>query len=71
MDISFTIQDEKYILRIRDDGIPFNPLDYVPQEETEVTVGGIGLLKKITSDFQYMRALNLNNTVIELNIRKN
>ena len=47
-----------------------NPL-IVPQEETEVTVGGIGLLKKITSDFQYMRALNLNNTVIELNIRKN
>lgn len=71
MDISFTIQDGKYILRIRDDGIPFNPLEYVPQKEEEVTVGGIGLLKKITSDFQYMRALNMNNTVVKLNIRKN
>lgn len=71
MDISFTIQDDKYILRIRDDGIPFNPLEYsVGKEESkeDVTVGGIGLLRKITSDFQYMRVLNMNNTVAELNI---
>lgn len=70
MDISFTIQDDKYILRIRDDGIPFNPLEYHPGkgEEENVTVGGIGLLRKIMSDFQYMRVLNMNNTVAELNI---
>lgn len=69
MDISFTIQDDKYILRIRDDGIPFNPLEYQGQEEV-VTVGGIALLKRITSNFQYMRVLNMNNTVIELNIKR-
>lgn len=71
MDISFTIQDDKYILRIRDDGIPFNPLEYQPgtkEQEEKVTVGGIGLLRKIMSDFQYMRVLNMNNTVAELNI---
>ncbi len=67
MDISFAIQNDKYILRIRDDGIPFNPLEY-QQEEGEVTLGGIGLLRKIMSDFQYMRVLNMNNTVVELNI---
>ena len=66
MDISFAIQDDKYILRIRDDGIPFNPLEY-KREEGEVTVGGIALLRKIMSDFQYMRVLNMNNTVVELN----
>lgn len=65
MDISFTIQDDKYILRIRDDGVPFNPLEYsVP--EGDVTVGGIALLKKIMSNFEYMRVLNMNNTVVEL-----
>ena len=71
MDISFTIQDDKYILRIRDDGIPFNPLEYQPgtkEQEEKVTVGGIGLLRKIMSDFQYMRVLNMNNTVAELDI---
>ena len=71
MDISFTIQDEKYMLRIRDDGVPFNPLEYVQQEEETVTVGGIALIKKMASEFQYMRVLNMNNTVIELNIQKN
>lgn len=69
MDISFTIQDDKYMLRIRDDGVPFNPLEYQQQEEEEsVTVGGIALIRKISSEFQYMRVLNMNNTVIELNI---
>lgn len=67
MDISFTIQDDKYILRIRDDGAPFNPVEY-QTEEGEVTVGGIGVIRKIMSDFQYMRVLNMNNTVIELGI---
>lgn len=67
MDISFIIQNDKYILRIRDDGIPFNPLEYQGQEQ-QVTLGGIPLLKKLISDFQYMRVLNMNNTVIELHI---
>lgn len=68
MDISFTIQDDKYMLRIRDDGVPFNPMEYRQQEEEAVTVGGIALIKKMASEFQYMRVLNMNNTVIELNI---
>ena len=67
IDISFTIQDGKYILRIRDDGIPFNPLEYQGQEQ-QVTLGGIPLLKKLILDFQYTRVLNMNNTVIELHI---
>lgn len=71
MDISFTIQDDRYILRIRDDGIPFNPLEYTPdssEHEDKVTLGGIALLRKMMSDFQYMRVLNMNNTVAELQI---
>lgn len=70
MDISFTIQDDKYMLRIRDDGVPFNPLEYKQQEEEPVTLGGIALIRKMASDFQYMRVLNMNNTVIELDIQK-
>ena len=54
-------------MRIRDDGVPFNPLEYQGQEQ-QVTLGGIPLLKKLMLDFQYMRVLNMNNTVIELGI---
>ncbi len=68
MDLNFTIQDDKYMLRIRDDGVPFNPLEYSPKEEGAVTLGGIALIRKMASNFQYMRVLNMNNTVIELNI---
>ena len=68
MDISFIIQDDKYILRIRDDGVPFNPMEYVPQEEEGVAMGGIALIVKMAPDLQYMRVLNMNNTVIELKI---
>ena len=77
IDISFTIQDGSYILRVRDDGIPFDPLEY--QAETEetpggvlggVALGGIALIRKIMSDFQYMRVLNMNNTIMELKIER-
>lgn len=65
IDISFTIQDGSYILRIRDDGVPFNPLEQKVSGEGPV-VGGIALIRKIMSDFQYTRVLSMNNTVIGL-----
>ena len=67
IDISFTIQDGSYILRIRDDGVPFNPLEQKVSREGPV-VGGIALIRRIMSDFQYTRVLNMNNTVITLAI---
>ncbi|MDE7331806.1 MAG: ATP-binding protein [Lachnospiraceae bacterium] len=72
IDISFTIQDGSYILRVRDDGIPFNPLEYQADEKENggIALGGIALIRKIMSDFQYMRVLNMNNTVMELKIER-
>ena len=70
IDIGFTIQDGSYILRIRDDGIPFNPLEYQSGEAENggIALGGITLIRKIMSDFQYMRVLNMNNSIMELKI---
>ncbi len=67
IDISFTIQDGSYLLRIRDDGVPFNPLEQEMPDDGPI-VGGIALIRKIMSDFQYMRVLNMNNTIIRLKI---
>lgn len=72
IDISFTIQDGSCLLRVRDDGIPFNPLDYQAEEEEsgKLALGGIALIRKIMSDFQYMRVLNMNNTIMELKMER-
>ena len=71
IDISFTIQDGSYLLRVRDDGVPFNPLEYQSEEEDgKIALGGIALIRKIMSDFQYMRVLNMNNTIMELKMKQ-
>lgn len=41
------------------------------EKETEkIALGGIALIRKIMSDFQYMRVLNMNNTIMELKIER-
>ena len=35
-----------------------------------IALGGIALIRKIMSDFQYMRTLNMNNTIMELKIER-
>jgi Na+-driven multidrug efflux pump/anti-sigma regulatory factor (Ser/Thr protein kinase) len=71
----------KLIIRIRDDGMIFDPLTFEPNDtESEVTAEkeedkksqpiyhGLEVVKKIASTIDYNRALGLNNTVITLNI---
>jgi anti-sigma regulatory factor (Ser/Thr protein kinase) len=64
IDLSVIICEENYMLRIRDNGIPFNPAEYENDGE-EFDIHGIELLKKISSKINYMRSIDLNNTIIE------
>ncbi len=66
IDINLSETENKLILRIRDDGVPFNPTEYQSQEEEGFLVGGIATIKKIADKLNYIRVLDLNNTVIEL-----
>lgn len=66
IDINLSHDGEKWILRIRDDGIPFDPLKYQPEEEEKFLLGGIALIKKLAKNFTYTRVLNMNNTIIEI-----
>lgn len=68
IDINLSQADGRFILRIRDDGVPFDPTQYAPEEEGTFRLGGIGLIKQAATKFSYIRALNMNNTVIELDI---
>ena len=56
------------ILRIRDDGLPFDPTKYEYDDNEEYSTSGIRLIEKLTDKMSYMRLLNLNNTVFEINI---
>ena len=56
------------ILRIRDDGLPFDPTKYEADEGIEYNTSGINMINKLTNKVSYMRVLNLNNTVIEMSM---
>ena len=70
VDICLSGADGRYCLRIRDDGIPFDPVSYVPEEDSPETTGGLSLLKKMAVKITYMRVISLNNTIIEVENRE-
>ena len=68
IDINLKIMEGKMVLRIRDDGLPFDPTKYEYDDDKEYSLSGIRLIEKLTDKMSYMRLLNLNNTVFEINI---
>lgn len=69
VDINLSQIDNKLILRIRDDGVPFDPTQFKEEEEDLFKLGGIRLIKETAAKLSYIRVLNMNNTVIELDIK--
>ena len=68
IDICLSKADGKIYLRFRDDGIPFDPTSYTPEDDE---THGLDLLKKLTLSMTYMRVIDLNNTIFELDMRGN
>ena len=66
IDINVTRLDDHLIVRIRDDGVAFDPTSYQANEEFDYS--GIEVIRKIASHFEYLRILNTNNTIIEIAI---
>ena len=65
IDVSLSKVEDTLILRVRDDGIAFDPTSSeVSSDELEFT--GIEVLRKIAKAINYVRVLNTNNTFIEL-----
>ena len=50
-------------MRIRDDGVNFNPLEY-SHDSDEFDIHGIELVKKISRSMDYIRTIDMNNTII-------
>lgn len=63
IDINLCIEEDTLNLRIRDNGVIFNPLEYKNDSE-EFDIHGIELVKKISKSMNYIRAIDMNNTII-------
>lgn len=70
IDINLSGTNGKLILRIRDDGVPFDPTQYKSEEKDIFELGGINLIKKAAAKLSYIRVLNMNNTIIEIDVSR-
>ena len=65
IDVRLTKTNDALLVRIRDDGVSFDPTTYRSEEE-DFEYHGIEVIKKVARSIQYLRVLNTNNTVMEI-----
>ncbi|WP_186843710.1 MATE family efflux transporter [Acetobacterium tundrae] len=65
IDIRLSIVDTDLVLRLRDDGEPFNPIAYLSEFGTEKSLG-LKLVNEMATDFNYSYILNFNNILISM-----
>ena len=68
IDISLKINKDSLVLRIRDDGLPFDPTKYEFDNSENYSTSGIQLISKLVDKMSYMRVLSLNNTIFEISL---
>lgn len=66
VDIFFLMEPEELLLRIRDNGVIFNPTEFVDDRGIEIT--GLNFLKKLPLKVEYNRVLAFNNTIVSIRI---
>ena len=66
IDICLNIEPDVLCLRIRDNGVPFDPTDYTFDGDA-FNISGIEIVRRISTNVSYVRVIDLNNTVIEIN----
>lgn len=64
IDVCLRILENKLVLRFRDNGMIFNPTEYIDDSGKEVT--GLLVVRKLTPDISYNRVLGFNVTVVTL-----
>lgn len=62
IDIKIIVTEEDIILRIRDNGVPFNPMTYNYDGEHY----GITMIQKMAKELEYKNAIGMNNLTIVL-----
>ena len=66
-DLKIIYRKDSCVMRFRDDGKSFNPLEWIKTNADDVESGiGIKMLVGLAKDVKYYRAMELNNLVIFL-----
>lgn len=65
IDVMLCLTEDTVLLRLRDNGIPFDPTDY-SFDGDEYEYSGIELVRRLTSRIGYLRLLDMNNTTLEI-----
>lgn len=68
IDVNLKISENELLLRIRDDGMPFDPTKYENDNDEVYLTGGIALIAGLCDEMNYMRVLNLNNTIFTIKL---
>ena len=63
IDVNVRIIENEVILRVRDDGITFNPVEYHTEE---MSFSGIETVKKLAKSLNYSRVLGFNSSIIKV-----
>jgi anti-sigma regulatory factor (Ser/Thr protein kinase) len=66
IDVLVRITEQELILRLRDDGIPFDPTEYQPEEKDEFATGGIEVVRRLSKSVKYARQLGFNVSIITI-----
>ncbi len=69
IDILVHVTDAQVTILMRDNGKPFNPLEYIPEENDGCITDSIGLVKKLASRMEYSRQLGYNTSVLTFEIQ--
>ena len=64
IDILVHVTDAQVTILMRDNGRPFNPLEYIPEDNDGCITDSIGLVKKVASRMEYSRQLGFNTCVL-------
>ncbi len=64
IDILIRINNDEILIRFRDNGTPFDPLQYEPSDEDGLITDGISLLKQAANNISYSIQLGFNITVL-------
>ena len=65
-DLFLKITDTDVVLRIRDNGIIFDPTSFIDDSGREIT--GLGMLRALNIGLEYNRVLGFNNTIVTLSL---
>ena len=68
IDLRLIYRDGSQVIRFRDNGVPFDPADWLRRNHPEDPVSGAGLriIVGLAKEVEYLPAMGLNNLMIKI-----